>query len=59
MIFFGIFWFPFLANFFSKKSHGVGDGIFFVENVFDKLAKISHPKKSLIVVNRNRKKGKK
>jgi len=54
-IFFGIFLFRFLVNFISKKNHGICDGIFLVENIFDKMAKIRHPKKSLIVVNRNQK----
>jgi hypothetical protein len=43
------------VNFISKKNHGICDGIFLVENIFDKMAKIRHPKKSLIVVNRNQK----
>jgi hypothetical protein len=39
----------------SQQNHGIWDGIFFVENIFDKMAKIRHPKESLVVVNRNQK----
>jgi len=53
--FFGNFLVSILSEFFSQKNHGICNGIFLVENIFDKMAKIRHPKKSLIVVYRNQK----